>query len=322
MDVLCGDLNGTAVRVDAAVRQGTWAREPGPVTHRTEPGADLCGVVRYVGCTAHPDSPDSPLEPAAPPATIPPMSLIAPARQLPPRRTGAVIVGTLVGSTLVFGGLSLAYLAFATPLLSIVAPVGRASAGQMALGMAAWSVALVAPAGFVIVGVIRLARSLETVRLARPTRTQVEELVTGMPADVALVRGLTVDDSDPISDLALGPFGMVVIAELPPMAHMRHDGAFWEVRTRRGWVPMDDPFDRADRDMDRTRRWLESVDLDFVVKVYAVVVDPTGALARTPTCAVIAPDRLTAWLGSLPAQRGLTHARLEGLRAAVREAVV
>ena len=75
------------------------------------------------------------------------------------------------------------------------------------------------------------------------------------------------------------------------------------------------------RDAERVRRWLTDDD-DFLVKVYSAVVGPDPTVARTPHCAVLAPDQLAAWISALPAQRSLTPGRhqrvLDTVRAAAR----
>src|SRR5215204_6974374 len=82
-----------------------------------------------------------------------------------PRISLLPIVGrTVVATLVVVSGLVLAYVVFATPFLAHALPAGRPDAAQTVAGMALWAVALVAPAGFVLVGVNRLARDLASVR--------------------------------------------------------------------------------------------------------------------------------------------------------------
>ena len=61
------------------------------------------------------------------------------------RPVGSIVSGTLVGAVLVAGGLSLAYLAFATPLLGMLLPSGRTGPAQVVTGIVVMSIALVAP---------------------------------------------------------------------------------------------------------------------------------------------------------------------------------
>ena len=78
---------------------------------------------------------------------------------------------------------------------------------------------------------------------------------------------------------------------------------------------MDNPLEQANRDADRVRRWFTIADLDFVVRVYAAVIVGDGSIPRSPTCAVVTPDQLPAWIGALPSQRSLTLARRLRLRS-------
>ena len=68
---------------------------------------------------------------------------------------------------------------------------------------------------------------------------------------------------------AIGAFGVAVLHALPAGRQFRQVGTSWEYRTRDGWMPMDNPLDRANRDAERVRRWYTIADLDFVVRVYA-----------------------------------------------------
>src|SRR5688572_13317034 len=84
------------------------------------------------------------------------MQLIASSHAARPPR-GPVIASTVVGGVLLFGGLVLTWLAFATPFLGAVTPtVVRPTIDQMAIGAVIWAVALIAPPSFAIVGAIRL----------------------------------------------------------------------------------------------------------------------------------------------------------------------
>lgn len=233
-----------------------------------------------------------------------------------------VIGGTLVGTLLVVGGITLAYLAFATPFLADLVPSGRLDATQTAVGIAIWSAALVAPAGFVLIGTSRLARILGAARRRMPRRSPYHTSIGALPDDVVVARGLTLPDGRPISDLLVGPFGAAVIRELPPQAVTRVRNGHWELRTARRWVPLENPLDRATRDAERVRRWLAHDDTDFVVKTYAAVVAAGHAVARTTTCAVLTPDDLAAWIAALPAQRSLNAGRRERILDIVRRSAI
>ena len=88
----------------------------------------------------------------------------------------------------------------------------------------------------------------------------------------------------------------------------------WELRTRAGWIPIENPLERAARDAERVRHWLSDDDRDFLVKAYAaVVIRPGASLERTATCAVLTADQVPDYIASLPAQRTLTASRLDGV---------
>jgi len=246
------------------------------------------------------------------------MDVIAPPR--PSQRTTLVpmLSGTLFGTLFIIGGLALAYVAFATPFLDMAIPSGRPDAVQTATGITIWAVALVAPAGFVLAGANRLARNLATAR-GRAHRSTTLKALDNLPDDITVASGLTLSDGRGVAELVIGPFGAAVVRELPPAAVTRIQGDNWQVRGARGWIAIENPLDRATRDAERVRRWLTEDD-DFLVKVYSAVVGPEPAIARTPGCAVLTPDQLSAWIAALPAQRGLTEGRHSRVLDLVRSA--
>ena len=66
-------------------------------------------------------------------------------------------MGTVVGGLLLVGGISLAWIAFATPLVRGFTPaVVRPTPDQMLVGGIIWGLSLVAPPCFAIVGAFRL----------------------------------------------------------------------------------------------------------------------------------------------------------------------
>lgn len=247
------------------------------------------------------------------------MDVIAPPR--PSNRTAIfpMLGGTLFGTLTIVAGLALAYLAFATPFLDLAIPSGRPDALQTAAGIAIWAVALVAPAGLVLAGANRLARNLATARGRAPRRSTTLKALDNLSTDVTVASGLTLSDGRGVAELVIGPFGAAVVRELPPPAVTRIQGDDWQVRGSRGWISIENPLERATRDADRVRRWLTEDD-DFLVKVYAAVVGPDPAVARTSGCAVLTPDQLAAWIAALPAQRSLTEGRHRRLLDLVRAA--
>jgi hypothetical protein len=223
---------------------------------------------------------------------------------------GAALVGIVVGSFLLAGGLFLAWLAFTTPVLTgLTATPVRPGPGQLAMGAAVWGIALVAPPCFAIVGALRLshvARSLTT----RPATRAVTRAGATLGDDYVAASNVRLPDGRIVRDLVLGPFGLAIISELPPPKVTRHTGVSWEIRRPDGrWSHFENPLDRAARDAERVRRWIASTERDFVVKVYAAIVTADPTITRTPTCAVITNDEIAAWLTSLPTARALTPDR-------------
>ena len=54
-----------------------------------------------------------------------------------------------------------------------------------------------------------------------------------------------------------------------------------------------------------------------MVRVYAAIVTDEKDIERTPTCAVVPPSELAAWIQALPTQRGLNAERREWLAETV-----
>jgi hypothetical protein len=234
---------------------------------------------------------------------------------------GTIIVGTLVGAVLLVGGLSVGWLAFGTPFMSHFAPGGRLGPSQFLSGMLAWSFALIAPSAFLVAGLARLVIVVDSVMSSRPKPTPVARLAKQLGEDYVVATRLRLPDGRIIPDLVLGPFGAAVIEQAPPAGATRRHGDAWEVRTDRGWMPMESPLDRATRDAERVRSWFTHDDRDFLVKVFAAVIAPDESLQRTAGCAVITPGQIQAWILSLPAQRSLTPSRRESLTELLRNPV-
>lgn len=250
------------------------------------------------------------------------MEVIVPSRTLHRPAIGPVVAGTIVGTLLVVFGVVLAVIAFATPVLSWVMPAGRPGATEFAFGMAVWAFALVAPAGFVLLGTTRLTRLLGAARRRMPRRTPLQAALGTLPPGVVLASGLRLPDGRNVSDVLIGPFGAAILRELPPAGATRIREGHWELRGSRRWIPLENPLERASRDAERVRRWLGHDDADFVVKTYAAVIAPSAeaAVPRTAACAVLTPDQVPAWIEGLPAQRSLTPGRIARILDMAREA--
>lgn len=235
---------------------------------------------------------------------------------------GAIVVGLVVGSILVAGGVFLGWVAFATPVLTGLSPAGaRSSTGQMAIGALVWGFALVGPASFAIVGALRIGRVARAVT-AKPPARATTRLASVIGDEYTCATDARLPDGRLVRNLILGPYGLAVLTELPPARAMRHQGLSWEVKGPNGrWHHFEHPLERTARDAERVRRWTAAVERDFVVKVYAAVITDDPTIMRTPTCAVIGPNEIPAWLASLPPSRALTPDRREELVEEIRALV-
>jgi hypothetical protein len=248
------------------------------------------------------------------------MEVISPTRQAARPSVGPIVSSAAVGTGLIVGGLVLAYVVFATPALSMLMPGGRRDAVLTVTGMIVWAIALVAPAGLLLLGTNRLARMLAVLNGRTARRSPAASVLSELPDDVVVASGINLDDGRPVPDLIVGSFGAAVVRSLPPASAMRIQDGHWFLRTQRGWTQMDDPLARTVRDSERVRRWLAHDDADFVVKVYAAVISRDADIARTTACAVLRPDQLAAWIAALPPQRSITAGRREQMVDRVRAA--
>lgn len=241
------------------------------------------------------------------------MQVLQPSHIARPSR-GPQLIGTVVGGTLLAGGIVLGWLAFATPLVHVLAPsVLRPTLEQLAVGGVIWGVSLVLPPCFAIVGVIRLTQ-VANVILRKPRIGPVASAATKLPDDFVVAPSVDLPDGRRIRNVVVGPFGLSVVGEAPPRSATRRHGTTWEVRRADGrWVPLEQPLDRTARDAERLRRWIAAEERDFIVKVYAAFVTDDPTIVRTPACAVIGPNEVGAWLMSLPPQRSLYEERRRDL---------
>jgi hypothetical protein len=230
----------------------------------------------------------------------------------------AVVRSAATALLLLLAGGLLAWLCVGTPLMAGFLPEGRPSATQVATGALAWGLAVLVPAGLLLIGVARVASTFEALADLRP-RKMTPRLAKALGPDHIAATDLVLPGGRRIHELVLGPFGIVVLGDVPPSSVSRHVGSGWEIRDGRGrWVPMEGPLERASRDAERIRGWLATDERDFLVRVYAAVVTADPRVERTASCAVVPPADLAGWLEALPRQRGLTAERREQLMAMIR----
>ena len=235
-----------------------------------------------------------------------------------------VVRALIVGSILVAGASVLAYLVFATQFLGQFTPSGRATTTQLMSGALAWTFALTAPAGFGLVGIVRVGSAVELLSARRRPPTPAVRVAEAVGDDHAVATRVRLPDgSRVIPELIIGPFGAAIIEELPPAGAVVSRGPrSWEVRLADGKVHLiDQPLERATRDAERVRVWFASDDSDHVVKVYAAVVGNDPTVTRIPSCAYITPDQVAPWLAALPPQRSFDVDRRERIIRLVRETI-
>jgi hypothetical protein len=246
------------------------------------------------------------------------MQIIAAASPVSRADRVAVARSALASVLLLLAGAALALLCLETPLLSMFIPNGRPSAGQAAVGVVAWVFAVGVPVALMVLGVAWLATTLDAIRGSRP-RSITPRLARSLGPSHLAATDLVLPGGRWIHEMVLGPFGIVVLGDVPPPSLSRHVGTSWEIRGENGrWTPIEAPLDRAVRDAERIRGWLTMDDRDFLVRVYAAIVTDDRRVERTATCAVVPPGQLAAWLESLPAQRGLTPDRRSRLVELIR----
>ncbi len=230
----------------------------------------------------------------------------------------AIARSAAVAVLLLVAGLALAWLCLGTPLVSTFMPSGRPSAIDVASGILVWGFAILLPGAFLVMGLARMAALLDSLAATRPRRVT-SHLARALGADHLAATDLLLPGGRRVHELVLGPFGIVVLGDVPPRSATRHVGSRWEIRDDRGrWIPIENPVQRTSRDTERVRGWIAAEDRDFVVRTYAAIVTDDETIERSPTCAVVPPADLAAWLEALPAQRGLTSQRREHLVEMIR----
>jgi hypothetical protein len=250
---------------------------------------------------------------------MPLMQILAGSTQITRADRFAVARSALSGILLVLAGVLVGWLCVGTPLVNAFVPHGRPSVAETATGVVAWGFAIIVPAAFLIIGVARIAAIIDTAANMRP-HTVTSRLAKALGPEYVGVTGLIIPGGRRLHEMILGPFGILVLAIVPPPNITRHVGSRWEIRDDRGrWLPIEAPLDRASRDAERVRGWLASDDRDFVVRVYAAIVTDDKTVDRTPACAVVAPAELAGWIAALPAQRGLNEERRERLAETIGE---
>ncbi len=192
----------------------------------------------------------------------------------------------------------------------------------MSIALAAWTLAIVAGGCLLIAGTQRLATTVAAVRWRTRHRSPAFAALADGSVDVDVAIDVAPQGGQPIPEVLIGAFGVAVVHDAGRGGALRRVGPSWEVRTAGGWIPAEHPRDRAARDADRIRHWLNQGDLDFVVRVYAAVITSDLTIPRSPLCAVITEAQIAEWTAALPQQRSLTQARRDRLSVRIHAASV
>jgi hypothetical protein len=285
-----------------------------PNVVRTATNGDTvrCGPGGPLGRLAGPGQPDWSLAARCGSGIVAAMAFITPHRRAP--RLGMLVSGSVYGALLAAAGLGIAYLAVATPLVTVLATDRLSGTSRPPIGLGILSLSLIAGGALLLAGTNRLAATLAGLKNGPGSSGATARALSALADQVAVVANVVPNEGRAIPELVIGPFGAAVIHVLPAGRRYRQVGTSWEYRTRDGWLPTENPLDQANRDAERVRRWFTIVDLDFVVRVYAALVVNEGSVSRSVGCAVVTADQLPAWIGALPAQRSLTAARRLRLR--------
>ena len=194
----------------------------------------------------------------------------------------------------------------------------------MATGALAWGFGLIAPSLFVMIGLARMVETAELVALRRRPPRPVAGIVRDLPPDHVAAARVRLPDGRVVPELVVGPFGVAVVEELPRPEHLA-------ARTRAGGR-REPPTGAGSRS--RTRSIVPAGTPSGSVAGSLTTTATTSsrstprssiarrALSRTPTCAVVAPDELLAWIASLPVQRSLNADRRADIVETIKGALV
>lgn len=235
--------------------------------------------------------------------------------------TTAMARAFVIGAILIVGAALLAWLVLGTGFIAAIAPAGRTSTHPLLVAGLAWTFALAAPAAFGLGGIARIGAAVAQLAARRVVASPAVRALRDLSDDHAVATWVQLPDgSRIIPEIVVGPFGIAVVEELPPVGAVVSRGArAWEVRAADGRVHViDQPLERASRDAERVRVWFGGDDADHVIRVYAAVVGTDPTVERSAGCASITPAQVRPWLASLPVQRSFDAARRERVIRMVR----
>src|SRR5258705_11755276 len=143
------------------------------------------------------------------------MEMIYPAASTKLAR-GPIGGGAIGGFVLLGGGLGLAWLAIATPLMRGLSPTAvRPAPEQMAVGAIIWGFSLVAPPSFAIVGLFRLSR-VAAIVFRRPNRGAIGKVAGSLGDDIAVPPIVRLPGGRVVRNPVAGAPRGAILAEPPP----------------------------------------------------------------------------------------------------------
>ncbi len=219
-----------------------------------------------------------------------------------------------VGTGLVLSGATLAWLLFATPAIERLAGPLAWRLSPSTATTCAIVIAGAAVAGSLLVGLVTIGRGLRGSFRSGAEGRILAGLARRLPPGCRTIPSIRLPDGPPVTDVVIGPFGLVVLAAAPTASGARPIGAVWEELDRSGtWRPAAHPAERLARDADRLRHLLARQEHDFVIRVTPVLVSSEAVAGLVPGVAVVRPQDVPGWLAALRPQRSLTPERLARL---------
>ncbi len=243
----------------------------------------------------------------------------AQARRRPSARTLAI--ARLIGALYVITGLVVAYLTLTTPFVDVFTAHGRTVASENSYRALGWLMALGLPAICLLLGTNRILEFADIQNPLAARRDPLAGLGAGLGADYVVVRELALPGGRHIPALIVGPPGMVVVGALPRIRDARPMDGRWEARVGDSqWIAIENPLERAARDAEAVRRWLEADEHGFVVKVYTALIARGEAVPGNATTAVLARGDVADFLARLPPHRTFSADRRRQVLDRVRSA--
>lgn len=217
----------------------------------------------------------------------------------------------LAGSLILGAGLMVAYIAVTSDLVAQLSNAGTGRLGRPIGGMLVWALALLVPGTLVVIGLSRVLTALERSLALRSVRPRPASSLAGRLSDeYTVVQGVRLPDRRLLPEVVVGPHGILLVEELPPLRATRQRGPYWEVRLVSGrWQPIENPVERAGRDAERLRHWVANEGERFSPRTYAAVVSDGHEIERSGAVAVVSRDQLAAFVASIPPARQMDPTR-------------